>query len=139
MTDGGKGQESFEVMFEERGIGAEHQGGQASRSHDVKPQFRPCQCRVHPRQQKDAGFYHGGGMQIGETGVGADMAWGSQKWNGNWADLVKAPSSIRHRAAGDRLWERIRSRVASITPGLRLRTISPSNRAPAREGRPPPP
>ncbi len=28
------------------------------------------------------------------TGVGACIAFGSQKWNGNWADLVNAASRI---------------------------------------------
>ena len=27
------------------------------------------------------------------TGAGAAMALGSQKWKGNWADLVKAPAN----------------------------------------------
>ncbi len=31
------------------------------------------------------------------TGVGAAMAWGSQKWNGTCADLVNAPSSTSPR------------------------------------------
>src|SRR5687768_7288979 len=29
------------------------------------------------------------------TGVGASIAFGSQKWNGTWADLVNAASSTR--------------------------------------------
>ena len=34
------------------------------------------------------------------AGVGAAMAPGSQKWKGNCADLVKAPSRIRASATG---------------------------------------
>ena len=33
-----------------------------------------------------------------ETGEGASIALGSQKWNGNWADFVNAPSSTRMTA-----------------------------------------
>ena len=33
-------------------------------------------------------------------GVGADIAWGSQKWNGNWADLVATPNRNRVRITG---------------------------------------
>ena len=33
-----------------------------------------------------------------DTGVGADMACGSQKWNGNCALLVSAPMATRIRA-----------------------------------------
>src|ERR1039458_7193959 len=30
-----------------------------------------------------------------DTGVGPSMAWGSQVWRGNWADLAKAPTASR--------------------------------------------
>jgi hypothetical protein len=33
-----------------------------------------------------------------ETGVGAAIAWGSQKWKGNCALLVKAPARMSRRA-----------------------------------------
>jgi len=34
-----------------------------------------------------------------ETGVGAAMALGSQKWKGTWADLVNVPARIQITAA----------------------------------------
>src|SRR3546814_17352475 len=37
-----------------------------------------------------------------DTGVGAAIACGSQKWNGNCALLVRAPRKIRHSAGRDR-------------------------------------
>ena len=50
-----------------------------------------------------------------DTGVGAAIACGSQKWKGNCADLVKQPSRIRISAGrynGDAC---IRSRFSRIT------------------------
>ncbi len=74
-----------------------------------------------------------------ETGVGAAMAWGSQKWKGNWADLVKAPIRIRIRAgpkSGDaRTWSPRRMiSLSSYEPA-----ISPSISMPAISASPPPP
>ncbi|MNR37148.1 hypothetical protein D3C85_1551410 [compost metagenome] len=48
-----------------------------------------------------------------DTGVGAAMAWGSQKWKGNCALLVKAPSRISGSSTGYRAWARISSPAAS--------------------------
>jgi len=36
-----------------------------------------------------------------DTGVGAAMALGNQKWNGNWADFVNAPSATSTTTAGN--------------------------------------
>jgi hypothetical protein len=44
------------------------------------------------------------------TGVGAVIASGSQKWNGNCADLVNAPARTRTSATGYSAW------VARSTP-----------------------
>jgi|GEM_PF-3195549 hypothetical protein len=35
-----------------------------------------------------------------DTGVGAAIAFGSQKWKGTWALLVNAPRRMRTRATG---------------------------------------
>ena len=73
------------------------------------------------------------------TGVGAAMAWGNQKWNGNWALLVKAPSSTRHRISGYNSLPRIRSPLASTSVSENDPTTSPINNTPASSARPPMP
>jgi hypothetical protein len=35
-----------------------------------------------------------------DTGVGAAIAFGSQKWKGNWALLVNAPRRMRQSTTG---------------------------------------
>ncbi|MNZ65842.1 hypothetical protein D3C78_840430 [compost metagenome] len=74
-----------------------------------------------------------------ETGVGAAMAWGSQKWNGNCADLVNTPSSTRHSATGNNALPCSRSRAASTSVSSKLPTVWPISRMPASSARPPPP
>ncbi len=58
-----------------------------------------------------------------DTGVGAAIAWGSQKWKGNCADLVNAPSSTSTSATGYKAWARICSPAASTTLSSKLPTI----------------
>jgi hypothetical protein len=50
-----------------------------------------------------------------DTGVGAAIACGSQKWNGNCALLVKAPRSTRITIAGYQGWPRMRGPAARIS------------------------
>jgi hypothetical protein len=57
--------------------------------------------------------------------VGAAIACGSQKWNGNCALLVKAPSSTSTSATSYSAWARIRSPEASTTSSLKLPTMWP--------------
>ncbi len=53
-----------------------------------------------------------------DTGVGAAMALGSQKWNGNCALLVNAPSSTSTSAVRYMGW----SRTSSAAPSTRSRS-----------------
>jgi hypothetical protein len=53
-----------------------------------------------------------------DTGVGAAIACGSQKWNGNWALLVSAPMAMRMSAGRYSECSRIRF------PELRTRSRS---------------
>ncbi len=74
-----------------------------------------------------------------ETGVGAAIAWGSQKWKGNCADLVNTPSRIRISTSGYRAWARISSPAARTSVSSKLPAMWPSSSTPASSARPPPP
>ena len=72
-----------------------------------------------------------------ETGVGAAIAWGSQKWKGNCADLVNTPSRISISTSGYRAWARISSPAARTSVSSKLPAMWPSSSTrPATPGRP---
>src|SRR5690606_32073440 len=50
-----------------------------------------------------------------ETGVGAVIACGSQKWNGNWALFVSTPSATSTSSAPYHGWERSVSPATSTS------------------------
>ena len=65
MAHRGVGQEAFQVVLEQGDVGAHQHGGHTGERDRHKPGIGPRQHRIKPRQQKDTGFHHGGGMQIG--------------------------------------------------------------------------
>jgi len=67
------------------------------------------------------------------------MALGSQKWKGNWADFVKAPSRIRTRLGRYQGWARMASPEVRITESSKLPAMCPSSRRPPSRARPPAP
>ena len=76
-----------------------------------------------------------------DTGVGAAMAAGSQKWNGAWADLVRAPISTSATATSSspRIpGSAMRAGAASSTPEIRQEPETwASMMRPASMARPP--
>ncbi len=67
------------------------------------------------------------------------MAWGSQKWKGNCADLVNTPSSTSTRISGNSALACSTWRAASTSLSSKLPTTWPISRMPASSARPPPP
>ena len=65
MADRRKGQERFEVMFEQRDHRAQNHGDQTRRGDQIEPFGRAGKHRPHPRHQEDTGLYHRGRVQIG--------------------------------------------------------------------------
>ena len=73
-----------------------------------------------------------------DTGVGAAIACGSQKWNGNCALFVSTPSRISSSIAGYHGCERTVSPAASTTSKSKLPTMLPSTSTPSSSAKPPP-
>ncbi|XQU72057.1 hypothetical protein OJJOAM_004846 [Cupriavidus sp. H18C1] len=74
-----------------------------------------------------------------ETGVGAAIAWGSQKWNGNCADLVKTASSTSTIIGGYSGCFCTVPALAITSDSSMLPQIWPSSSTPASSASPPPP
>ncbi len=74
-----------------------------------------------------------------DTGVGAAIACGSQKWNGNCALFVNAPTSTSSSAGTYSGLARMRSPEASTTSSWVLPTMWPISSTPPSSASPPPP
>ncbi len=73
------------------------------------------------------------------TGVGAAIAFGSQKWNGNWADFVAAPARINQKIAPAIGLDWTSAALFNQTCMDQLPVICESMIKPASMARPPPP
>jgi len=89
-------------MLEDREIGTDDQRRQAGQADEPEPLVGVAECRIQARQQEHAGLHHRPECRYADTGVGAAIACGSQKWNGNCALFVNAraaPARVpEHRA-----------------------------------------
>src|SRR5690606_40872651 len=72
-----------------------------------------------------------------DTGVGAFIAPGSQKWKGNCADLVNAPRKINPTNNGYKEWLMIISRRSINSLMMNVSAILPNNSNPAKRKNPP--
>ena len=70
--------------------------------------------------------------------MGACMALGSQKWNGNWADLVKAPSSSNATITPYQGDSASVSACATISDSRNVPASMPAISRPPNSARPPP-
>ena len=74
------------------------------------------------------------------TGAGAAMALGNQKWKGNWADLVNAPSKIKIRIVVNPGWAaKTATSICSNSEILNVPAKFPSKMTPAKKHSPPAP
>ena len=64
VADGGKCQQPFQVMAEQRRPGADQQGGKAGSTDQHKPEVGTRQHRIEARQQEDACLDHGRRVQV---------------------------------------------------------------------------
>ena len=65
LADRGIGQNAFQIVPEQRGPCTEQHGEQPDAGDDTGIEFGPRKHRPQAREQKHAGFHHGGGVQIG--------------------------------------------------------------------------
>ncbi len=83
---------------------------------------RPWNSGARRATRKTPAFTMAAACRYADTGVGAAMAAGSQKWKGAWADFVRAPISTRATATSSSPRSpasAMRAGAASRTPEIR--------------------
>ncbi len=97
MADGGIGEQPFQFALEHREVSAEQKCRDAGEADQHEPLVGSRKHGPEANQQEDTGLHHGRGMQEGGDRVGAAIAFGNQKWKGNCALFVSAPSKMKTR------------------------------------------
>ena len=89
------GEDALEVGFLHRAIGADDHGRGARHRHHRRPHRRRTDDGVILAMRYTPAFTIVAEWRYALTGVGASIAFGSQKWNGTWADFVNAASRTK--------------------------------------------
>ena len=139
MAHGGIGQQAFQVVLEDGDVGAEDQRDQSGAANHPHPRIGPANAGHSRTSRNTPSFTIVAECRKADTGVGAAIAWGNQKWNGNCALLVSAPSGDQQQR---RQVQRMRAdAVARQRAPRRGRSCPRYGRAAARRqagtGRPP--
>ena len=98
MADRGIGQQALQVLLEHREIGTEHSEAMPASPNMANHSGVP-ESTGHSRASRNTpALTMVAECRNADTGVGAAIALGSQKWKGNCALLVNVPSRISSSA-----------------------------------------
>ncbi len=137
MADGGIGQQAFEIVFEQRHIGAEYQSGQACQGDNVEPQLAARQSRIHTCQQEDSGLDHGGRMQISRNRCGCCHGVRQPKMEGKLRGFGKGAQQDQHQRDGIKRVLLNHFRGCQNGPQIEAANNMPQQQRTGQQGKPP--
>ena len=100
MTDGGIGEQPFEVVLEQGQVGAKQQGQQPHAAHHVKPELGAGEYGKEPGEQENAGLDHGRRVQIRAYGCRRRHGVGEPEMKRELGGLGACPEQEKHQDDG---------------------------------------